>query len=210
MIVGIDSADKKTITGIVSGAERDIFQLYSEIEQLMKSEGINPPFHWTSIKSSRRESIIKEFEKKINFSRINFTVLIHRDKSNIPSLELFHETVPKVIADSLSKWIGAINGKILFEVNGDFDIRKTKTTHFVHKLFSYLASFLSKELVKIRYKNGVYITEFKQKNGGLIMLVGYVAGAKASKVIQIADLLLGCFRYKARFNFERIFIKKIC
>lgn len=211
MIIGIDSAHKMNFTGVVSGSEHDIYSLYSDIEQMMKKECINSPFHWTSIKSSRRKSIIRMLEEKINFSKVNFTVLIHKDKSSIPKMELIHEIIPKVIAESLSKWIKGINGKILFEVNGDFDVGKTKTKHFVHKIFSYLISFLTdqKQLIKIREKNGVFISEFNQSCGRII-LVGYTSSSKNSRVIQIADLLLGCFIYDANFKYERNFIKKLC
>lgn len=210
MIIGIDSAHKMCFTGVVSGSESDIFQLYSDIEKVMRDEGINPPFHWSSIKSSRRKSVIAALTEKIKFSKINFTVLIHKDKSSIPRMELIHEIIPKVIAESLWKWVSTINGKVIFEVNSDFDVGKTKTKHFVHKTLSYLMSFLTTdELVKIRDKNGVFVSEFNQKHGK-VLLVGYTSSSQNSKVIQIADLLLGCFIYDAKFDYERNFIKKLC
>jgi hypothetical protein len=210
MWVGIDSAHKKSFTGIISGSEKDIHQLYSDIEKVMKSEGINPPFHWTSIKSSRRESVVKSFKKNVNFSRVGFTILVHKNKTSMPSLFLFHEIVPKTIAESISNWSKRINGKILFEVNGDFDIGNSKTKHFVHKMISYLISFLTDDkLIKIFDKHGVFLAEFNQGVGKL-MLVAYPCSAKNSKAIQIVDLLLGAFVYRAKFKYKNFQLKNIC
>lgn len=50
MLIGIDSGLNHCYTAMVSGGEYRMFELYSEIEKLMKAEGINPPFRWTSIK----------------------------------------------------------------------------------------------------------------------------------------------------------------
>lgn len=91
MIVGIDSGLSMGYTGMVSGTEYKVFELYSEIEKLMKTEGINPPFRWTSIKSNRRESIAKKLLELLNKSKVNLTIIIHRNKYGVPIRELIYE-----------------------------------------------------------------------------------------------------------------------
>jgi hypothetical protein len=105
MIIGIDSGDKMNYTGIVSGSEYDVFQLYSEIEKFMKNENINPPFRWTSIKSSRRKSIKEKLQQLLNESNAKFTIIIHKNKYGMPIRELIYETIPMIISKSLSSTI---------------------------------------------------------------------------------------------------------
>lgn len=210
MIVGIDSGYKMKYTAMVSGSEYDLSVLYFEIEQFMKKEGINPPFHWTSIKSSRRESLNKFLEEILNKSKVNFTIIIHKDKSSIPIRELIYELIPKVIAESLAKWAGSISGRILFEVDNDFSNRDTKSKYFVNKIFTHLIPLLTKAIITIRESNGVYLAQFKHAQG-TILLIGRVSNHKISKAIQIADLLTGCYRQGGlKIKYERMFIKKLC
>jgi hypothetical protein len=209
MIIGIDTGNNMNYTGIVGGSEYDIFQLYSEIENFMKNEGIKPPLRWTSIKSSKRKLIKERLQQLFNESRVKFTIIIHKNKYGLPIRELIYETIPMIVSKSLEKWFRGISGKILFEVDNDFNSRDTKTKYFIHKIFTYTASLLSDELIKIREKSGVHMMTLRHKPG-IIMFVGRISDSKVSKAIQIVDLFIGCFKYGINLSYEKMFIKKLC
>ena len=129
--------------------------------------------------------------------------------SGIVMRDLIYESIPMIISKSLVKWLKGISGKIIFEVDNDFNLRDTKTKHFIHKIFTYTIPLLSDELIKIREKNGVYIATFKHKPG-FLMFVGLTSNSKISRSIQIIDLLIGCFKYGIDIDYNKMFIKKIC
>ena len=102
------------------------------------------------------------------------------------------------------------SGRVIFEVDNDFNTRDTKTNHFIHRILTQIIPMFTDKIITIRVSNGANMATFKKSSGGILMLIGRICDSKYCKSIQIADLLIGCFRQGAKFHYERVFVKRLC
>ncbi len=217
MIVGIDSANNLTCTGIISGNELEITDFYEELRTIFAKRKVYPPFKWGNLTENTRNSCKNEIEELFNNhdSKLKFNVLFHKKPLSISKKEVLFDILPTSISENLAEWIKNISGFVIFEIDNDYNIKNKNTHDFIESLFKRIIPTLTDKIITIRREHGVHKVTIKKKVGpkdrSTIHLAGRVSNVKDSRSIQIIDVILGyVLNRKCKFRKDKLYIRTIC
>ncbi len=210
MYIAIDSSNQMRYTGVVSGNNSEIIRVYSEIEKILRSDGVNPPYHWSKISRKVKDKVKMKIIETINKSRLNFNIFFHRKEINLPKKELFYYRIPNAIAQNLEKWLSNAYGSVEIEVDNDYNIKGYSTEDFVKNFIFQICFRLAGKPVKVR-KEEAFKATVKHISGNLLNFYGLVASSNSSKGIQMVDMIMGIFIQSdgSAFDKHKIFFRKI-
>lgn len=210
MYVAIDSSRQHRFTGTVSGHDMEISKVYDDLTRIMKSSGVNPPFHWSKISRKVKESSRREIVGLVNNSKLTFNIFQHSRPINMSRKELFLRRLPNSISQVLEIWLKNKYGQVNMEVDNDYNFSNSGTEEFIQNLISSICFRLVGGQVKIRGNDMVRAT-VKQDSGVILDFYGKVSDSKRSKGIQLIDVVMGfALEDKEQFKQNRMYVKKIC
>jgi len=217
MRIAIDTSKNKEYTGMITGSQYSMQQMYSELVRIFKSHGVNPPFHWYKISRKVKHGAKGKIIRMLAAGNVRLTVFHHNIPFGVEKKKYYLQHVPNgisaVLETILKKWSGGI------EVSVDDDYRVAgvmdSTGVFIHNLLEMTCSRLAGARVPVR-KNGKRKATVKMIDGRIINFYGGSIPSKESGEIQMVDILLNCFLsnpddFKGLSDGEnkRVFVKKL-
>lgn len=204
MIIGIDSAENMTYTGIISGSLADIYSIYERFAGIFQKRGVNPPFHWRKISRKVKDSSMKVIIEAINSSRLKINVFEHKRLPNAERKVVFYELLPQHICLRLLPWTKELTGNLTIEVDDDYRIKGkfNITKAFAKSLVENMCFQLIGMRVDSRDESDTIKATIKLKKG-ILNIYGKVMRSDNSKAIQMVDIILGYFIHYQCRDFSR-------
>jgi len=198
MRVAIDSSNKLTYTGIMSGSFTATEELFQNFERIFKENGVAGKFHWSQLSSKMKNKLKVPLAKALSESKMNFNVIYHRKPAKVTKKEWFMFYLPTQIAQRLEHWLSGRGGNVELIVDDDYTVIKggTGTVYFIERLLRQLSVRLTGKEATVRREDKMKMT-VKQANGNILSFHASVAG-KSSRGIGLVDVYLGLYIFEPR------------
>lgn len=208
IVYGVDTADNLEYTCFVSGSKTAIIETYKKLDKILVEHNIRGVFHWKSISSRVRKRVAEPLFEICNDSKLRFIIFEHKRPQNVPHEQFFFTKTADKISEILGKQLcNKSFNTVIFFFDDDFHIKTIKngTLEFMRAIIRRLAYNLSGKNVKVTGSKSV-IVEFKHK-GFLIEIKSYLSNRNTNFEIQIADIILGLYRFLPQTKTSSIFRK---
>ena len=206
--IGIDTANNKKYSCMVSGYDTHINNTFSEIDSILYGLGHRGPLHWREIRSPIRKKAAKTVCKVFNNSKLYFFVFQHKKPKKANRKQYYLNHVPNRMTSYLDQYLrNAKTDTIILDVDDDFRIKGgAGTVDFVRKFVKLLSLKMVGADVKVRQHERGGRATLKLFTGKIVNLEGFVNTDKKNKArsVVLADLFLGFF-----LNNEKLLIEKV-
>jgi len=202
---GVDTADNLLFSCFVSGSKTEIDKTYSAMDKILVAKNQRGAFHWKSYTSKVRKTVATDLLKVCKGHTLRYLIFEHRKPQYVQSKKYYLRDVVNNIGGVLERQIKNKPIDITFVLDDDFHIPTVRdgTHEFARCLLQNLSYRLTGTLVAVRGRRSL-ICELKlmEKQS---KFVAFKSSRGSSKEIQIADVILGLYRFLPKGKTKDIF-----
>lgn len=205
--IGVDSAENKKLSGFVLGFDAEVNKIYNALDKIFVNCGQKGVFHWKSLSKKVKKCASEKLFNILKNSKLRFLIFEHKKPRGVSEKEFYLTIVPNEISAKLERQLKGKPFTIFLECDDDFFIKKVKdgTNKFIEELLKRLTFRLSGKMTKILRTREFLKADIKQHPSKLTTFYGKAMLREESKAIQIADLILGLYRFLPRKYYQKYF-----
>lgn len=209
--LAIDTSENKTFSCVVLGFQNEIDSLYREMSGIFEKYGRRGTLHWRKMTRDIRnpsKAPIVEALKKYN---ARLFVFEHPRLRNVPKKKFYTVDIPNKIAYHLEQHLRGKRGFVRIECDDDYFVEglgERGTERFLENFLRQITFRLTGQNITIRKVKSTYRATIKQ-DGDILEFLALPAQSGNSRGIQIADIVLGLFKYYREGLEKKIIFRRL-
>ena len=163
--------------------------------------------HWKALSSGVKKQLVPEICEILSKSELKAWIFEANKPMGEEAKQYYLRRVPNKIAYSIEPLVANAAGVLQIQADKDFEITKTRGTRdFLKHLVAQLACRIYGSYIPVFETKGSITADIKSRDSTLRITATEVL-SKNSKAVQIADILLGVYKFdKKKLRFREVVV----